>query len=639
MTQDNRKLSKREKQEISRREAATKTETHHHAKAASVPVLYLMLVFVFGAVLYANTLKNGFVLDDMSVISENFLVKQGSTAIPEIFKTSYRYGYMSVNDGLYRPLSLALFAIEWEMFKGSTMPFHFMNILLYALGGMLLLLYLRRLMPGQPPALPLLATLLFLAHPLHTEVAANVKSADELLCFLFSILVLDLHLRYHQNQKPFYLAGIGIISFLAFLSKESAVLLLVLLPSQALLLNAGGRTFKILPLLPLMAVFLIFLIIRKSVLGSAFGIQSVTMLDNPLFHEDFLTRLLSGSLLMVSYLRQMLFPYPLVFDYSYNSFPVVHADNWMGYTALLAWVSIGLLWLLSLRKKPIVAFFIFFFLATIGFYSNIPFTIGAMRAERFAYFATLPFSIGLAKLILLIPGSGTESGRPMPRGLGLGIFTGILLLFSFLTIQRNADWFNNETLYRADLPKNEDSAKIKYYLGNELTKNKADNTTDSINRKAIIFEGIGYLRESLKIYDKNADAYTQIGVSFYKLKQFDSAAVNFIKALDINPGSNTALNNLGSVYFESKQYEKAVEIYRKVLAIDPNFVDSHVNLGSALGMLQRYPEAATSFQNALALDPQNRKALNFLAITYDLMGKKSEAESARQGLRQLGENP
>lgn len=635
MTQEKKKLSKREKQEISRQEASSRPRITEEIKVTGVPFLYLALVFIFGAVLYVNTLKNGFVLDDFSVISENFIVKKGTKALPEIFTTSYRYGYMSVNDGLYRPLSLALFSIEWNLFKDNTLPYHFINILLYALCGIALLLYLRRLMAEHPPALPLISTLLFLAHPLHTEVAANVKSADELLCFLFSIMTLDLHLRYIERPKVMHYVGLAVLTFLAFLSKESAVLLLALLPAQAFYKNAKGRTFRFQPLLPPLAVFLLVLLIRKAVLGSAFGIQAVTRLDNPLFSEDFITRLLSGCVLMVSYLRQMIFPNPLIFDYSYNAFPVVGSSQWEGYAALSAWLALALLWWYSLKRKPMVAFFIFFFAATLGFYSNIPFAIGAMRAERFTFVAILPFCVGLTRLLMMIPGADLKGGRPLPRGIALGVFTAIILLYSFQTISRNADWKNNETLYRSDLAKESKSAKIRYYLGNELTKNKVESISDSLMKKAVMLEGIGYLRESVQIDPDNSDSYTQIGVAYYKLKQFDSASVNFVRALNLNPSSSTALNNLGSVYFESGQYEKALETYQKVLALFPNFVDSHVNMGSALGMLKRYPEAAVSFQNALALDPENKKALNFLAITYDLMGKKAEAAQIKQKLGQI----
>jgi tetratricopeptide (TPR) repeat protein len=634
MSQDKKKPGKREKHALSRKEASL----HSPNKAATkstLPVIYLLLVMAFGLALYGNTLKNGFVLDDVSAIYENFLVKQGTSALPEIFKTSYRYGYMSVNDGLYRPLSLALFSIEWEIFNNNPAPYHIINILLYTLGAIVVLFYTKRLMPEQPPALHLGTVLLFLSHPLHTEVVANVKSADELLCFLFTFLVLDLHLKYHEENKWFHLPLMGILCFLAFLAKESAVLILALVPLQAWLLYARGRTFKIRPLLPLLIVFFIILLIRKQVLGSAFGIQAVTMLDNPLFQENFLSRLLSGSMLMISYLRQLIFPHPLIFDYSYNSYPIIGTDQWEGYAAVTAWVVTLSLCMLAMRKKPLAGFIMLFFIGALLFYSNIPFSIGAMRAERFTFLSSLPFSLGLCYLVLRLPGSKPENMQVLPRGISLAVMTSLLLLFSFQTVKRNTDWYSNETLYRADMNKNAGNAKIRYYLGNELTKNKAEKTTDTLQRKAVIFEGIKYLRESVILFGNNSDAYTQIGVGYYKLKQYDSAAVNFNRALAINPGSNTALNNLGSVYFESQQYLKAVDIYSRVLSTDPNFVDSHVNLGSALGMLKRYPEAAESFKNALLLDPANLKALQFLAVTYDLMGQREEADKYRQRIKEL----
>src|SRR6187455_424646 len=92
----------------------------------------LILAFVvglFGFLLYANTLSHGYVLDDFSAIKENNIVRQGTAAIPEIFKTSYRQGYLSVKDGLYRPLSLALFAIEWNYFPDQPGASHFINVL------------------------------------------------------------------------------------------------------------------------------------------------------------------------------------------------------------------------------------------------------------------------------------------------------------------------------------------------------------------------------------------------------------------------------------------------------------------------------------------------------------------------------
>jgi hypothetical protein len=106
-----------------------------------------LIIGVFGFLLYSNTLSHGYVLDDFSAVKENNIVRQGIHAIPEIFKTSYRQGYLSVKDGLYRPLSLVTFAIEWNYFPDQPSVSHFINVVLYALTGMLLFYMLCYLSP------------------------------------------------------------------------------------------------------------------------------------------------------------------------------------------------------------------------------------------------------------------------------------------------------------------------------------------------------------------------------------------------------------------------------------------------------------------------------------------------------------
>src|ERR1035437_9373276 len=100
------------------------------------------IIGIFGFLLYSNTLSHGYVLDDISAIKENNIVRQGIHSIPEIFKTSYRQGYLSIKDGLYRPLSLATFAIEWNYFPDKPNVSHFVNVVLYAITGFLLFLLL-----------------------------------------------------------------------------------------------------------------------------------------------------------------------------------------------------------------------------------------------------------------------------------------------------------------------------------------------------------------------------------------------------------------------------------------------------------------------------------------------------------------
>ena len=152
--------------------------------------LRLKLVILLGIIsclVYANTLKNGFVLDDGAIITGNSLVKKGIPAIPEILSTPYHHGQFSkTSNDLYRPLSLVMFATEYQLFKEHPLPFHLINILLFTCCVILLFFFLDALFERKKTAAAFIASLLFALHPIHTEVVANIKSRDELLCFFFA---------------------------------------------------------------------------------------------------------------------------------------------------------------------------------------------------------------------------------------------------------------------------------------------------------------------------------------------------------------------------------------------------------------------------------------------------------------------
>lgn len=143
------------------------------------------LIFLFGFMLYANTFQHEFVLDDAIVFSENNFTKAGINGWRGIFSKDTFYGFFQqdgkeqlVAGGRYRPFSLATFALEVSLFGVQPTSGHIINALLYGILGIILFkcLVLLRIEGG----LALAITLLFMSHPLHTEVVANIKGRDEI---------------------------------------------------------------------------------------------------------------------------------------------------------------------------------------------------------------------------------------------------------------------------------------------------------------------------------------------------------------------------------------------------------------------------------------------------------------------------
>ena len=193
--------------------------------------IYSWLILALCILLYANTIQNGYVLDDKAAITQNTLVKKGISSIPELFKTSYWYGLTGYNDdAAYRPVSLIMFAAEWQLFPDNPHISHLVNILIYGLICVLLFELLIGLFPSWPMILKLIAVLLFAAHPVHTEVVANIKSRDELMALLFSIYAFLLALKFSKEGRLVNLILIPVALILAMFSKESAFTMVALLP-------------------------------------------------------------------------------------------------------------------------------------------------------------------------------------------------------------------------------------------------------------------------------------------------------------------------------------------------------------------------------------------------------------------------
>jgi tetratricopeptide (TPR) repeat protein len=615
-----------------------------------------LIIGLFGFLLYSNTLSHGYVLDDFSAIKENNIVRQGIHAIPEIFKTSYRQGYLSVKDGLYRPLSLATYAIEWNYFPDKPGISHFVNVVLYALTGFLLFILLCKLFTSPLTPLPagggnkrgevvaFIASLLFIAHPLHAEVVANIKSMDEILCFLFVICSFLSVFRFLEtNSKKFLFSGMAFY-FLSLLSKETSITLLALLPLALHFFSSASAKKNISTTSFFFGTALIYLFIRHSVLQGATANEGLSMADNILVAaKTFSTHMGTSFYILGLYIQKLIIPYPLSYDYSFNQIPIVSLGNFFSILSLLFYIAIGgyaaFVLLKSLKKnppnplykggtQPTIAFGILFFLITIFLFSNLVLTIGTCMGDRLMYFPSLGFCIVAAVLLCralrITSVDELRMGSLLKPNFLPVLF--IAALYGFKTYSRNADWKDNYTLYSHDVEIVPNSVKAHYYLGLELVKVVADKEQDPEKKKKIYAQGIGELEKAVSILPSFSSAYTQMGVAYYRLKNYEKAIENYNKAAKLQPSDAITLNNIGSVYFEWGKYAEAEEKFREALHIDPRFVDAHMNLGSVCGTLKDYNNAIAGFQNAIKYAPDNARAYYFIAVTYKNMGDNANAD-------------
>jgi protein O-mannosyl-transferase len=112
--------------------------------------LKIAILFLTAFCLYANSFSNEYALDDEAVIQRNEYVQKGFSGIGKILTTdAYDSYYRQTNSnqylsgGRYRPLSMALFAIEHQLWGESPRARHFVNVLLYVLCILIIFYFLR----------------------------------------------------------------------------------------------------------------------------------------------------------------------------------------------------------------------------------------------------------------------------------------------------------------------------------------------------------------------------------------------------------------------------------------------------------------------------------------------------------------
>ncbi len=583
-----------------------------------------LLLFILGFILYGNTLNNRFALDDVIVITGNKYTQQGMKGIGDILTHDAFVGAygeaLNLSGGRYRPLSIVMFAVEYQIWGINPAVNHFFNVLLFALTGLLLFIVLARLLPEQNLFIPFLTAFLFMVHPIHTEVVANIKSRDEILVLFFLLLSLLLFLR----QEKMAYAGSVIAFFLALLSKENAITFLAILPLCCWFFTRIGLKKTVFRTLPMLAVAIVYLILRARFAGMLGDRVTTDIMDAPYLHASFWEKTATIVMILGRYLLLLVFPHPLSYDYSYNQIPLV---NWTSPAALLSLlIHAGLLVYAALktREKSVIAFGIYFYFITISIVSNLVFNIGTPMAERFLYLSSTGFCLAAAGVIQQLAKAGNRKKDKIAwKPLWLVPLTIAGLVASAKTINRNKDWENNYTLYKADVDKVPNSARARLYYGIELI-----GQYDKTGNPLIIQESIAQISRSCEINPGFSYAFHNLGVAYQRINNHDEAIRCYKRVLALDSGNVQALYGLGLSYGKGKNMLDTAKVIFNTLLYEKKLTrpEYFVNLGLCYAVGGHLEEAKEKFIEGLRYNPGDGDLYFNLGLTYGNLGKKDSSD-------------
>jgi len=608
------------------------------------------IVFSFSFLIYSNTLWNKYAIDDTIVVTDNKYTKKGAEGIKEIFTHDMFEGFFGergaklVSGGRYRPLSMASMALEYEVMrkirgdkrdviddKNIIMtdndpylnPFlsHLINILLFAFTGLVLYRLLLLLMPVKKTtafyaSLPFIITMLYAAHPLHTEAVANIKGRDEVMCMLFSLMALYSAVKYVKTQNMLHLLGGIALYFIALLSKENAITFLAVIPLTYYFFTKAKVKDYLLGVGMYLLPVIIFMFIRSMYTQSSIlGDQSPEILNNPFVapYNTFDLRYGTTVFTFLKYYILMILPHPLTHDYYYNQVPYLGFGDIRVIASLLLTIGMVVYALVTLPKKSPIAFGILFFFITFSVASNVLFTVGVLMNERFIYMSTLGFCIMLAYALVHYIKN--------PKAL-LAVLVVVLSLYSYKTFSRNFDWKDSFTLFRRDAKYSSNSAKIQTSLGGDLTKAAQSNIPalrDSGMIKTIFTD--------LQMDDDQASNMAAMPDSTIRTALLDSSIAHLNIAVTVYPYHSNAWLLLGNaVYQRNHKPEEVIPIYTKAAAYrQGGYYDAYFNLGVVYNDINRPDSAKVNLLRAFEMKPEQVECRYLLAQTYAKLNQPDSA--------------
>ena len=650
----------------------------------------MLALAAIGLLLYANTFKHQFALDDIAAIGQNLFVKQGLKGLPDLMRTEF-WHFSNISLGYYRPLSLITFALEQEFFGDKHPEYsHIINAGLYALTGLSVGALLQKWLPGKV-VIAFLIGLVFITHPLHTEIVANIKGRDELLSFLFIALMLLTYWKQLEAKTTFWYQGppadmalgglmtlfsvvagwvigssllvnsfgqmgggiIGVVImgalsttwvglacaslYFAFLSKESSVVSLALIPAMQYWFARRNIYQSMISLWPFLIIAALFFYQKQKMIGTLSGNPPVDWANYP--YAILNTKTSTMFKFFMYYLRLLVLPHPLVYDYSFNVIPTGGKGDvlsWLGFFALIGMVVLS--WI-GFRRRTLWGFGLFWFFVTMVPGLGFILSRGGILAERFTYAAVMGFAFVLvwavqaaverfmpAKAADNVPdesGTSAESAsfaesfaapKPTrklalnyaPLALVVGLTCG---LYSFKTITRNPDWENNFVLFNSALPYAPTSCQVQRHVANEwiekglkerakidsagVRMNRYKAKADSIKKYQAALPGynqeagkyarlaLDHLQESCKIYPNFGESYFSMAYVFQRITpNVDSAKYYYKQTIKAASSYAPAYNNLGVIYQNERKYELASYYYNKSMEVNPAYQDGKNNFAA-----------------------------------------------------------
>ncbi len=559
---------------------------------AFVPCLVALVV-------YANTLHHGFVYDDEYFT--DFPEFHSASGVLKSFKSPYN---PSVSDvGLYRPIPMATFSLTYVLGGDSPFLFHLGNIILFGLSCSLLYVFLRKSLLLEN-YLSLGIACLFAVLPIHTEVVANIKSRDEILAFIFLLLMWITF----RKRKTFFILGSSVFFLLGLLSKETAITFPVIILGFEIINDYKKWKELLSPLFLYSVTTVLYLIIRFWAVGIDLETRyAYPYIHNPLFYISVWQRIFSVLKIISIYLSTILVPFHLSATYHYAYFSPVNniINDLLWIPGLLFIFFLGIVSYMFKNKPASILMGVLIFVVSYLPYSQI-FPITDVMAERWMF---IP-SLGILLLFVSMIGKIFHSRR----SLQILIIVVICTIYGLVTIQRNPVWASNLSLFTSMVVDAPQSARGHLLLAKEYVKSKKfSEANEEVEKATSIYS------EDLRLYNLKALIYLAQAKN-------QEARTALLLSDKLNPNDLEKERLWATYFYQTNNYLEALKHSSKLIGNNQigRFEDIFTH-AVILSKLKKYDESLNILSQVASADRKRWQVSYLNAVILYKRGKIQEA--------------
>ena len=541
-----------------------------------------MLPALVAAALYVPALQYGFVWDDGTVVaSRGREIAAG-----------------------FHPAVTALFRLEWLAGIGSPAFYHFTSLVLHAIATWLFFHVIRG--AGARTGVALGASLLFAAHPIHTEAVAYVSGRPDLLATVCALGALAL-----ARSAPVCAPG-GCRSWRvwpAYALLAVAVLAdEVALVTPLLLVGLDRWGSPRVPTRGRATVYWGFAAVAAAGLLARIGAGALRLNET---HELLAPGAGVWGAILAAYetLRALVVPYPLDAMRTLTTAEAASATLRIQAIAAIAALALFVAWR---RRDPLARAGALLLALPLVPALPIPPFQGAYVEERAAYFASVGFCFlaGSAYAALGSRGSG--------RVAAIAIAVVIAGAAGALTLARVPVWSSNVTLLTDAVNRDpSDPAPLLALADQYLADQRFAAALASVDR-------------AIAIDSTNAGVYHKRTVLLSGLGKVVEAVVAARRAVALQPDVDIYWANLGDILTKQGRAREATDATRRAVTLDPKNAENWYNYGVSLAASDSLTPSIAAYQRAIEINPRHFQAVNNLGAMLAATGRLEEARDAYQ---------